>query len=224
MAGFASTHAGAETALLRVQEGPMALNARAPSFDDDDPTAFLLAVHAEGRALLTRSMQVLRGGTDDVEAIAAFASEMHRFLTFSQPLHELDEECLVLPAILAHAPRAVLDELRRFFVDDHVRLEEARASLAATWSELIAAPSSLPSLREPLRRQSEALVRLLGPHARREERHIFPLIGRYVPLDVQRQMVAVMRSHRTVAVGLSMHTLAPQVTSARSTRPEQPLR
>jgi|CXWL01.1.fsa_nt_gi hemerythrin-like domain-containing protein len=168
----------------------------APVTADADVVAVLLETHACGRRIVDAALRILEDGAAD-ERVVPVAGTMHRFLAFTSPLHELDEEQTVFPALRACAPeREAVETALRHVIDEHMGFDELRETLARHWDEVERFPTRLEPLREDLLRMTEQFARMLERHAEREERLLFPLVRKYVPGDVQAQMLAVMRSRR----------------------------
>jgi hemerythrin-like domain-containing protein len=163
--------------------------------EEDDVVSVLLDAHACGRRILAASLRTLADENGE-PFVVQFAGAIHRFVTFTSPLHELDEEQIVLPALRAYGPREEVETALSGVVEEHVAFDALRENLARHWERLREAPSGLGPLREDLLRITEQFVRMHDRHAEHEELVIFPLVRRYVPREKQEQMLAVMMTRR----------------------------
>jgi hemerythrin-like domain-containing protein len=163
--------------------------------EEGDVVAVLLDAHACGRRILAASLRTLVDENGEAFVVQV-AGAIHRFVTFTSPLHELDEEQIVLPALRAYGPREEVELALEALVEEHVAFDALREGLARHWERLREAPSGLGALREDLLRITEQFARMHDRHAEHEERVIFPLVRRYVPREKQEQMLAVMMTRR----------------------------
>jgi iron-sulfur cluster repair protein YtfE (RIC family) len=153
--------------------------------------AVLLDAHSRGRAILESAVRRLREGASD-DAAAGVAAPIHRFVTFINPLHELDEERMVVPALRAHGPKEEVDAALAHVVDEHVAFDALRDKLGVLWKRVMDAPASVHSQREELLVLTEDFARAHDRHMAHEEHVIFPLVQKYVPSDVQARILAVL--------------------------------
>jgi hemerythrin-like domain-containing protein len=145
-----------------------------------DAVSVLLDDHAYGRWVLAEAARVLKtGGSDD--DVAQVAASLHRFLTFTQPRHELDEEQRVFPALRAYGPKDEVDAALDAAFEAHTAFDALREKLARRWARVEAAPASLRALRGELLPLTEEFERALRRHADHEELVIYPLVRRLVP-------------------------------------------
>lgn len=159
-----------------------------------DIVALLLKDHMRTRHLLRRATQLtLTTGPDP--GCAAIAQSMTDFFRYWSPLHELDEEQVLVPAVRAWAPAFEPNPLDRT-VADHLSLDGLREELGRGWDALAAEPALLPDLRASMHGTTRALVRTMGVHMAWEEREVFPLFLRYVPDGVKRQAANVLLARR----------------------------
>ena len=158
---------------------------------EQDLVSVLVEAHACGRRILDAAQRVLEEDTAD-DLVMRVATAVHRFVTIADPLHELDEEQLVFPALRAHGPKDEVDAALKYVVDEHIAFDGLRDRLAVRWAEVANSRACLGPLREDLLKMTEQLIESLGRHTAREEHVIFPLVRKYVPVEVQAKMLAVI--------------------------------
>lgn len=158
---------------------------------EQDLVSVLLDAHACGRRILDAARRVLEeGATDDL--VTRVATMVHSFVTLANPLHELDEEQRVFPALRAYGPKDEVDAALTYVVDEHIAFDDLRDRLAMRWAHVAETPACLGPLREDLLQMTEQLIHSLGRHAEHEELVIFPLVRKYVPVEVQAKILAVI--------------------------------
>ncbi len=164
---------------------------------EQDLVAVLLDAHARGREILDTALQMLRSADAEDDVAARIAANVHRFLTFTNLQHEMDEEQLVFPALRANALRASgphdeVDAALTQVIDTHVLFDARRDELAARWERVARAPACLRGERAELLAATGKLASALARHQRHEELAIFPLVQKYVPAETQAKILAVM--------------------------------
>lgn len=164
---------------------------------EQDLVSVLLDAHARGRAILADALRLLSDGSDDA-VTARVATAVQRFVTLTNPRHELEEEQLVFPALRAYGPKDEVEAALRYVVDEHISFDELREKLALRWGHVADAPACLGPLRDQLSMMTKLLARVLGRHAEHEELVIFPLVRKYVPMSVQIKTLAVMSQRQVV--------------------------
>jgi hypothetical protein len=151
--------------------------------------------HMRTRLVLRRAHSLIRYGAPNA-TVAAVARGMHAFLSYFSPLHELDEEQSVAPALRAYADSELTQNLVDRMTRDHVVLDARRARAAAAWEQVAREPSLLGRIRVDVRHDTRELARLLARHMAWEEREIFPRVRLLVPRDLQRVILDVMKGRR----------------------------
>jgi iron-sulfur cluster repair protein YtfE (RIC family) len=156
-----------------------------------DAVTLLLDDHVFARRLLADAVRVAREGAEDAK-VARIGRAVHRFVTFTHPQHELDEEQRVFPALRAYGPKAEVDAALDDVVEEHIELDALRDRLALRWAHVADAPASLGPLRAELQELTEKLARAIGRHAEHEELVVYPLVRKYVPPAVLLRIARVM--------------------------------
>ena len=164
-----------------------------------DVVSVLVEAHAYGRRILDAAVCILKEGTAD-DVVMRAATTVHRFLTIANPLHELDEEQMVFPALRAHGPKDKVDAALKYVVDEHIAFDDLRDKLAERWARVADTRACPGPLREDLLKMTEKLVQSLGRHTEHEELFIFPLVRKYVPVEVQAKMLAVISSRERMGL------------------------
>jgi hypothetical protein len=113
-------------------------------------------------------------------------------LTFTQPLHELDEEQRLLPALRAYGPSAEVAAALDYVVDEHIEFDALRDALALRWAHVADDPAALAPLRRDLAEMTQRLAHAVDRHAEHEELVVFPLVRRHVPPEVLARIASVM--------------------------------
>jgi iron-sulfur cluster repair protein YtfE (RIC family) len=162
---------------------------------DGDVVAFLLECHANGRNRVGDALRLLRDG-GGVELVRRTAAATHEYLTIANPLHELDEEQLVAPALRTYAPAQEADALVAPLVRDHVRFDRMREELAARWAIVADDPTRFDAVRAELESAMRKFAAAIEAHVAIEEQTLFPRLRAIVPKPAQRQMLDVMRARR----------------------------
>jgi iron-sulfur cluster repair protein YtfE (RIC family) len=158
---------------------------------EQDLVGVLLDVHARGREILASAMHVLEAETGG-EVAARVAATVHRFLTFTNPQHELDEEQMIFPALRAAGrPEEVAPALAHM-VEAHVVFDARREELARRWDRVARDPACLRDERSELLAMTEKLGSALEQHRQHEDLVIFPLIRKLVPAETQARILAVL--------------------------------
>jgi hypothetical protein len=165
--------------------------------DVADVASVLLEDHARTRNLLHRAEFFTRSSASS-EAIVAIAQRVSLYFRYWHPLHELDEEQLVVPALLAHAPDVATRQVGERMIESHQNLDRDRNHSVRVWETLSCAPYDIEALREELRAATRALTRHVNEHSAWEEREFFPRVRRYVPREVHERLLRVMRLRRGV--------------------------
>jgi hemerythrin-like domain-containing protein len=157
-----------------------------------DLVEVLLDAHVRGHALLASALGMLQSDTDELIA-ADIAASVHRFLTFTNPQHELDEEQMIFPALRAAGCNEVRPALAQL-VEAHMVFDARREELAKKWERVTREPACLhdeherAELFEATQRLAEALER----HRQHEDLEILPLIRKYVAAETQARILAVL--------------------------------
>jgi hypothetical protein len=179
--------------------------------DADDVVAILMRDHGRTRQLMRRALR-LTVATGPDPGCAAVARAMVEFFRYWNPLHELDEEQALMPALRVWAPSRVpsppVAEAFERTVADHVALDGLREELGRGWDALAAEPALLPDLRREMAALTRALVRKMGAHMAWEERELFPLFRRHVPPEVQARAKGVLLARRARPVAQAAYALA----------------
>lgn len=178
--------------------------------DGDDVVSLLLEDHARTRALMRRAYLLTRE-RGPAPGVSDLADQMQRFFRYWNPLHEVDEEQSVAPAVAAYTPAGVGRDVLARVVTEHEGLDALRERVSVHWAALADDARAMPEIRDDLRRATKDLVRTMSRHTAWEERAFFPLVRRYVPPSVQRALLAVMRGRRALppAAGPGRATTRP---------------
>jgi hemerythrin-like domain-containing protein len=159
--------------------------------DERDLVDVLLDAHVRGRLLLESALRMLESETDELIVIDV-ASAVHRFLTFTNPQHELDEEQMIFPALRAAGHPADVEPALAHMVEAHMVFDARRDELARRWEQVVKDPGCLRKERDDLFSATERLAHALEHHRHHEDVDIFPLIRKYVPAETQARIVAVL--------------------------------
>lgn len=159
---------------------------------EQDLVAALLGAHARARELLEAAVHVLEEPETDEEIAADIASTMHRFLTFTNPQHELDEEQMIFPALRATGRQEEVAPALEHMVEAHEIFDTQREHLATRWEEVARNRACLRDERAALLAMTETLAHALDQHRQHEDRAIFPLIRKYLPPETQSRILAVL--------------------------------
>jgi hemerythrin-like domain-containing protein len=159
---------------------------------EQDLVAALLGAHARARELFDTAVHVLEAPETDDEIAADIAATMHRFLTFTNPQHELDEEQMIFAALRAAGRQEEVAPALEHMVEAHQIFDVEREQLATRWQEVARDPACLRDERPTLLGMTETLADALAQHRQHEERRIFPLIRKYVPPETQSRILAVL--------------------------------
>jgi hemerythrin-like domain-containing protein len=158
---------------------------------EPDLVSVLLDEHARARAVLAEALRLLSEGAED-DVTRRIATAVERFVTFTSPAHELDEEQNVFPALRAYGPKDEVNAALTELVDEHISFDELREKLALRWGHVADAPACLNVLQPELSTMTKRFARVLSQQAEHEELVIFPLVRKYVPLAVQVKTLAAM--------------------------------
>ncbi len=161
----------------------------------EDLVAVLLEDHARTGRVVQRALTLAQASATE-EGVANVAAGMRAFFRYWSPLHELDEEASVAPALLAHAPDVESRLVVARIVDAHQRLNRDRDAIARVWDALADNPAEIEVLRSELLHGTKVLARELAVHEYWEEKEFFPRVRLHVPARVQAQILAVMRARR----------------------------
>lgn len=158
---------------------------------EPDLVDVLLAAHADSREIFASAVRMLEMEMD-VDVAAHVATKVHRFLTFTNPQHELDEEQMIFPALRVAGPAEEVEPALANMVEAHVVFDARREELACLWERVARDPACLHDGRAKLLAMTEKLARALDRHRRHEDEEIFPLIRKYVPAETQARILAVL--------------------------------
>jgi len=162
---------------------------------DSPLVARLREEHMRTRNLLRRAREIIRlGGPEDV--IVRVARAMETYLVYWNPLHELDEEQSVAPALYAYAHDEATRELIDHMTRDHQRLDNLRDGAASVWRGVANDPSTFERVRNDMRHDTREITRILARHIAWEERNIFPRVRILLPRALQEQILSVMKARR----------------------------
>jgi len=159
---------------------------------EPDLVGALLAAHARAKRVLDSAVRMLVKAETAGDAAADVAASVHRFLTFVNPQHELDEEQMIFPALRAAGPAEEVNLALAHMVEAHVVFDVQREALAVRWERVARDPGCLSVERAELLAMTEKLARALHRHREHEDVAIFPLIRKYVPVETQARILAVL--------------------------------
>jgi iron-sulfur cluster repair protein YtfE (RIC family) len=158
---------------------------------EEDLVGVLLDAHARGHGILESAVHMLETEVDD-EVAAHVAATVHRFLTFTNPQHELDEEQMIFPALRAAGRQEEVAPALAHLVEAHMVFDARRDELAGRWERVARNPGCLRDDRSELLAMTEKLARALEQHRQHEDLVVFPLIRKYVPVATQARILAVL--------------------------------
>jgi len=159
---------------------------------EQDLVAVLLDAHVRARAVLESGLRMLESETTDQLIVIDVAATVHRFLTFTNPQHELDEEQMIFPALRAAGHPEEVEPALAHIVEAHMVFDTRRDELAKRWERVTQEPGCLRKERDDLFTATEKLAHALDLHRRHEDADIFPLIRKYVPAETQARILAVL--------------------------------
>lgn len=176
---------------------PNSLSHAAPGFND--PIGLLKACHMriEQRcALLGRIMEHMAKHGADQQAKQACTQVLHYFNT-SGPLHHLDEEEDLFPALLRHAKRSQKKKLQALIADlhaDHDEMEGAWEAMRANLEGVI--DDTVPALNPDI---VDRFQTIYFAHIQREEAEAFAVAADCLPPDELERIGRNMAARRNVA-------------------------
>lgn len=159
---------------------------------EPDLVGALLAAHAHARCVLESAVHMLEATETEDDVAAQGAATVQRFLTFTNPQHELDEEQMIFPALRAAGPEELVGPVLANMVEAHVVFDARRQELAVRWERVTRNPACLREERAELLAMTQKLAAALDRHRQHEDLAIFPLIRRYVPAETQARILAVL--------------------------------
>lgn len=162
-----------------------------PRMGQADLVDVLLDAHERSREILASAVRMLEMEMND-DVAAHIAAMVHRFLTFTNPQHELDEEQMIFPALRVAGPPDEVTPALADMVEAHVVFDARREEVARLWERVAREPSCLRHDRARLLAMTEKLARALERHRRHENLAILPLIRKYVPAETQARILAVL--------------------------------
>lgn len=196
---------------------PNSLTHAAPGFDD--PIGLLKACHMriEQRcALLLRIMEHMAKNGADQQAKQACNQVLHYFNN-SGPLHHLDEEEDLFPALLRFAKRSQKKKLQALIEDlsaDHDEMERAWAELRTDLEDVIA--DTAPALNPDI---VDRFQTIYFAHIQREEAEAFAAAADCLPPDELERIGRNMAARRNVA-----YPDADALLPKSATKPQPPAR
>lgn len=158
---------------------------------EPDLVDVLLDAHVRGRVLLESALRMLESNADEL-VVVDVASTVHRYLTLTNPQHELDEEQMIFPALRAAGHPEEVEPALAHMVEAHMVFDARRDDLARRWEHVVKEPSCLRTERDDLFSATERLAHALERHRQHEDVDIFPLIRKYVPAETQARILAVL--------------------------------
>lgn len=172
--------------------------AQAPAAGFDQPFELLAACHDRVRQrldLLARLLDHLAVNGADRAAHEA-AADVLRYFDVAAPLHHEDEECHLVPRLLA-SPEAAHRAAAQRLLDDHVEIRAGWQRLRPLLQGLTGAPGAA------LREAAAHFIALHGPHLELEDGLVYPIARRDLGADASRAMGHEMAARRGARPPLS---------------------